>query len=145
MKLRTLFPTMLLLMMTAMLAFTGCKTVAGPPPPLAPGYANTADQVMGETLAAANGFYHAIQCETQTMAWDLKSKSCVPDTKVTSPMTLGPTEAQSFNAFAISLNTANAVYLSYHAGQATQAQAQAAIDTVQAQQNALQNSIQAVK
>lgn len=128
------------------LMLAGCAKTTGTTPPLAPGYQNSADQIMGQDLAAANGFYHTIQCETQGLNWSVTTKTCVSDSKVITPMILSATEKQAFNALATSLNVANPVYLSYHAGTATQAQAQAAIDQVKAQQNALQNMIpQAVK
>ncbi len=135
----------ILLSLSLLLCAVGCAPTTTTPP-LAPGYANQTDQVMGETLAAANGFYHSIQCQTQAKAWDATAKTCAASPQVTSAMTLTPTEKTAFNSFAVALNTANAVYLNFHAGTATQAQAQTAINTVQTQQSAIEAQItQAVK
>lgn len=90
------------------------------PVTVAPGYLNAADQQMGEILSGAHAFYQSIQQQTQA-----------------GTLTLGPTIKQDFNAFGVSLNAAQSVYLAYHAGSATQAQAQAAVTEVQTQQAAL--------
>jgi hypothetical protein len=125
---------------------SGCGKNVVTPVPLAPGYTNNADQIMGDTLAAANGFYHTIQCETKSMNWSLATKTCVPDPRVTTPMVLTDSEKQAFDAFAASLNVANPTYTGFHAGTYTQVQAQAAIDQVKSQQNSIQSMIpQAVK
>ena len=115
----------------------GCATATSPTPPLAPGYFNTADETMGKVLSGARAFYRTIQCETQTMNWAKATDSCVADPTITSPMVLTPTEKTAFNTFQISLNVGNQVYLAYHAGTATQAAAQAAVNTVKTQQEAL--------
>ena len=100
----------------------GCGTKANPTTPaqLAPGYNNTADQQMGEILSGARAFYTSIQQQSQA-----------------GTLTLTPTVKQSFNAFGVSLNAAEIVYLGYHNGANTQAQAQAAVNQVQSQQAAL--------
>lgn len=90
------------------------------PAQLAPGYQNQADQQMGEILAGAHAFYTSIQQQSQA-----------------GTLTLDPTTKAAFNAFGVSLNAAQTVYLAYHNGQATQAQAQTAVNQVQAQQAAL--------
>ncbi len=87
---------------------------------LAPGYSNAADQQMGEILSGAHAFYQSIQQQSQAGTLVLS-----PDTKA------------KFNDFAISLNAAQQVYLAYHAGTATQAQAQASVNVVQSKQSAL--------
>ena len=110
-----------LLILTALcLALTGCPATTTNPATLAPGYANTADQQMGEILAGAHSFYTTIQQESAT-----------------GQMTLSATEKQAFNAFGVSLNAAQTVYLAYHNGTATQAAAQSAVNQVQQQQAAL--------
>jgi len=98
-----------------------CNT-ANPPNPvtLAPGYNNAADQQMGEVLSGARAFYSSIQQQS-----------------VAGTLVLTPTVKQSFNDFGVTLNAAESIYLSYHAGNATQAQAQTLVNTVQQQQAAL--------
>jgi hypothetical protein len=100
----------------------GCKPSANPPtaPQLAPGYNNAADQQMGEILSGAHAFYTSIQQQAQA-----------------GTLTLQPSVKAAFNAFGVSLNAAQTVYLSYHQGTATQSQAQTAVDKVQSEQAAL--------
>lgn len=95
-----------------------------PPAALAPGYQNSADQVMGQTLVGAHQFYATIQ---QDVAIGKYKPS--------------PSEKTALNNFATALNAAQTVYISYHAGAATQAQAQAAVNSVTAQQTALQSAL----
>ena len=52
-------------------------------------------------------------------------------------MILSATEKTAFNDFGAAINAAEQIYLGYHAGTATQAAAQTAVNTVQAQQAAL--------
>jgi len=100
----------------------GCTTATAPTPPLAPGYTSQADQTMGEILAGAHSFYTSIQQQSAA-----------------GTMTLSATEKQAFNVFAVSLNTAQTVYLAYHANPtaANLAAAQTAVNQVQQQQAAL--------
>jgi hypothetical protein len=104
----------------------GCKpaSTTTTPQTLAPGYANSADQAMGETLVAAHAFYTTIQ-------GDVTSGKYTPSA----------TEKTSLNNFATALNSAQIIYIAYHAGQSTQAQAQAAVNAVTAQQASLQSSL----
>ena len=102
------------------IAPTGCKPTTTTPAVLAPGYLSQADQQMGEILSGAHAFYASIQQQTQA-----------------GTLTLDATTKQAFNAFGASLNAAQTVYLAYHNGTATQAQAQAAVNTVQSKQAAL--------
>jgi hypothetical protein len=99
----------------------GCKT-SNPTTPaqLAPGYNNAADQQMGEILAGAHAFYTSIQQQVEA-----------------NQMGMTPELKAQFNTFGVNLNAAQNVYLAYHAGTATQAQAQTAVNTVQSQQAAL--------
>lgn len=101
---------------------TGCAkpNTTTPPAALAPGYQNPADQQMGEILAGAHAFYNSIAQQSAA-----------------GTLTLTPSVKTAFNAFGVTLNSAQTVYLSYHAGAATQAQAQAAVNAVQQQQAAL--------
>lgn len=91
-------------------------------PPLAPGYLTPADQQMGEILAGAHSFYTTIQQESAS-----------------GQMTLSPTEKTAFNAFGVSLNAAQTIYLAYHTSPtpANLSAAQAAVNQVQQQQAAL--------
>jgi hypothetical protein len=100
----------------------GCGQHANPTPPAqtAPGYNNQADQQMGEILSGAHAFYTSIQQQSQA-----------------GTLTLQPAVKAAFNQFGISLNAAQTVYLAYHQGTATQAQAQTAVDKVQSEQAAL--------
>lgn len=98
----------------------GCTPKTTTPAQLAPGYNNQADQQMGEILSGAHAFYSRVQQDSASGA-----------------MVLTATEKQAFNAFGATLNGAQAVYLAYHNGTATQAQAQAAVSQVQTQQAAL--------
>lgn len=110
-----------LILLTALcLPMAACTPTATNTATLAPGYLNAADQQMGEILAGAHSFYTSIQ--TQSAAGVL---------------TLSPTEKTAFNDFGTALNTAQSIYLAYHSGTATQAQAQTAVNTVQSQQAAL--------
>lgn len=124
----------LLVLPLAML--TACKTTSVTPP-LAPGYTSAADQQMGEILAGARSFYSTIQCETQGLNWSQSTSTCVSDPNITAPMVLSVTAKAAFNDFGVGINSAEQVYLAYHAGTATQAQAQAAITAVQQKQTAL--------
>lgn len=104
----------------------GCvkATSTTPAAALAPGYQNQADQTMGQALVAAHAFYVTIQ-------QDVASGKYTPS----------PAEKTTLNNFATVLNSAQIVYISYHAGTATQAQAQASVNAVQAQQTAVQATL----
>ncbi len=105
---------------------TGCvkPNTTQTPQTLAPGYQNQADQVMGQTLVGAHAFYAQIQ-------QDVANGKYTPS----------PTEKTALNNFATTLNAAQMVYIGYHSGLNTQAQAQAAVNSVVTQQNALQASL----
>ena len=76
---------------------------------------------MGEILSGARAFYVSIQQQaaagTLILDCDSRSRPSTPS--------------------AMSLNAAESIYLAYHDGQATQAAAQTAVNTVQSQQAAL--------
>jgi len=118
-------------------ALLGCPSATSPTPPLAPGFSSQADQTMNQILVGARAFYNTIQCETQAKNWAAATNQCVSDPNITTPMVLSATEKTAINDFGVSLNAANAVYKAYHAGTATQDQAQVAVNTVQAKQAAL--------
>jgi hypothetical protein len=102
------------------LMLTACTPSSTQPQALAPGYSNSADQQMGEILAGAHSFYSSIQQQSAS-----------------GQLTLTAAQKTAFNDFGVSLNAAQSVYLAYHAGTATQAAAQAAVNTVQTKQAAL--------
>ena len=74
----------------------------------------------GEILSGARAFYISIQQQSAA-----------------GTLTLDATTKTAFNDFGVALNSAEAVYLAYHNGTATQAAAQTAVNTVQSQQAAL--------
>ena len=114
----------ILILLSLCLTLTACpgSNPSNPPTPaqLSPGYQNQADQQMGEILSGARAFYVSIQQQSAA-----------------GTLTLDATTKLAFNSFGTALNSAEAVYLAYHQGQATQAAAQAAVNTVQSQQAAL--------
>lgn len=105
---------------------TGCHAANSntPPAALAPGFSSQADQTMDQVLVGAKKFYTDIQAQV-----------------VAGTYTPSATEKTSLNTFASALNTAQVVYIAFHGGTATQAQAQAAVDSVTTQQTSLQNTI----
>jgi hypothetical protein len=108
-------------------SLSGCtpkSTSTTPPAALAPGFSSQADQTMDQVLVGGKQFYTDIQAKVVAGTY-------VP----------AASEKAALNTFASALNTAQVVYIAFHAGTATQAQAQAAVDTVTAQQTALQNTI----
>ena len=120
----------------------GCRTVNAPTPPLAPvapGYITSADQTMGETLAAAHTFYNSISCRTQGKDYSVSTDSCIIVDPKKTPLVLSNAEKTAFTALMISLDTAQPVYLGYHHGTATEAQAQTAVSDVRAKQAAVQS------
>lgn len=110
----------------ALLGLPGCKTATTTTAPqtLAPGYLNSADEVMGETLVGAHAFYVTIQ-------QDVANGKYAPSAA----------EKTALDNFATALNAAQVLYISYHAGVATQAQAQNAVNSVTIQQTALQSTL----
>ena len=104
------------------LALPGCKTATSTTPAqaLAPGYLNPADQTLGETLAALNGFaqQEKLNYATETPA-------------------IQATEKAPLNVFITSVDLANAAYTAYHKGTQTQAQAANAINNAQTAQTTL--------
>lgn len=116
---RILSPALLFLALAMALTSSGCKTSATAPP-LAPGYNNPADQQMGSILAGARALYEKIRTDSASGA-----------------TTLSQAEKDAFNRLGVSINLAEQIYLAYHAGTATQAQAQAAVNTVQQNQAAV--------
>lgn len=115
----------LLLFVLCWVAFpSGCKTTVTQP--LAPGYQNSTDQSMGETLAAAHAFYQTLADDAQAGKWTPK-----------------PAEKTALNALADSLNVAQPLYLAYHQGNpsVSAAQVQSAVADVVNKQAAVQSQI----
>jgi hypothetical protein len=79
---------------------------------------------MDQVLVGAKSFYVSIQKQVTAGTY-----------------TPSASEKTALNTFASALNTAESVYLAYHNGTATQAQAQTAVDSVSAQQTTLQATI----
>lgn len=100
----------------------GCRTAAAPTPALAPGYVNQADQTMGQTLAAARAFYVHINGDVKAGKYKVSEGA----------------EKDALTSLFIALSTADPVYVQFHTGAATQAQAQAVVDKVTAAQTSLQ-------
>lgn len=119
--------------LTALLMYSlaGCKTsstaVNPPTAPaaVAPGYTSPADQKMGEILESARNFFLTLQQE-----------------KAAGTFVPSATEQAALNAFAATLNTALSQYTAFHQGTATQAQAQAAVDSLKTAQQQLTNQLQ---
>jgi pectin methylesterase-like acyl-CoA thioesterase len=121
----------LALCLASCLTLTGCPsatTTTTPSAALAPGYANSTDQQLGETLAAANGFYNKL-------AADQKAGTFKPTSK----------EVTALNVLQSALSVADPVYLDYHNGRQTLQAAQEAVDRVQAAQTNVQTMIGATK
>lgn len=110
------------------LALAGCTPINSPTPPLAPGYSNQADQVMGQTLAGAHAFYQKIQQDSAAGS-----------------VVLSGQEKTALNDLGVSINVAQAAYLAFHNGTGTQASAQAAVDQVSAKQTIAQALIPGAK
>ena len=114
----------LALCLVLLLPLAGCPTATAPTPPTAPGFSSQADQTMDQVLVGAKSFYVSIQKQVTAGTY-----------------TPSASEKTALNTFASALNTAESVYLDYHNGTATQAQAQTAVDSVSAQQTTLQATI----
>lgn len=110
----------------------GCKTNTVTAP-LAPGYQNSADQKIGQTLAGANWFYTSVQCSTLGQGFSQTTHACDPTVAV-QKYTPAAAEKTALNELSLAINTANAIYLQYHNGQATLQQAQDAVNNVSAKQ-----------
>jgi hypothetical protein len=98
----------------------GCATVKAPTPPLAPGYTSPADQTLGQSLAAVNGFVHQ-----EILNYDAK------------PAAQQASEKTYLNSLIDATSLANTAYVAFHGGSGTLAQAQAALTTAQNAQTAL--------
>jgi hypothetical protein len=104
---------------SCLLAFCliGCKASSAPAVPPAPGYLNSADQTLGESLAAVNAFANQ---EKVNYAAESPSQQAI--------------EKPYLNGLITATNLANASYQAYHAGSQTLAQAQSALAAAQAAQ-----------
>jgi hypothetical protein len=111
------------------LPLLGCPAAntTTPATALAPGFSSQADQTMDQVLVGAHTFYTTVQ-------QDIASGKYTPSAS----------EKVALNTFATALNTAQTIYINFHNGTATQAQAQTAVNNLQTQQTALQSTITAV-
>lgn len=98
----------------------GCATATAPPVPLAPGYSSPADQTLGQSLAAVNGFVNQ-----EKINYAAK------------PPATQAAEKAYLNSLIDATNIANVAYVAFHAGTQTLAQAQAALTTAQNSQAVL--------
>jgi hypothetical protein len=106
------------LVLAACLCLVGCVTANSPTPPTAPlipGAANQFDQDTYRALATAHAF--ALQAQQNAVQNPISS-----------------TQKTILNQFITDLNAADLLYSAYHALQATQAQMQAALNTVKTDQ-----------
>lgn len=105
-----------------LLALCGCGAVNSTTPPaaLAPSYSSTADQSIGEGLAAVNAFV-------------LQEKTNYAQATAT----VQAAEKTSLNALITATDLANAAYTSFHAGTGTLPAAQTALTSAQNAQAAL--------
>ncbi len=103
----------------------GCKTVTAPTAPqtLAPGYINGQDQTMGKVLAGVHAYIAKMQAQISDNTF-----------------TPSATDKQALNALIATADAAYQTYNSYHAGAATEAAAQTAVNTAYAQQQAVSAS-----
>lgn len=101
----------------------GCPsaTTTTPPAALAPGYSNSADQQLGQDLAAVVGFTDQEKINYAQLS-----------------ATQQDAEKSYLNTLINSVNAANAAYNAYHQGVQTLAQAQLALATAQNAKNAVQ-------
>jgi hypothetical protein len=98
---------------------SGCKTVTVPPGPVAPGYSNSTDQQVGQSLSALRA---SVYQATQDYA------------KLTPAQQSA--EKAALNSFVTAVNLADSTYTAFHAGQATLAQSQTALADATASQTA---------
>lgn len=99
-------------LLVAIMPITGCVTASSTTPPaaLAPGYLNSVDQTLGQSLAA----FHAFALKATA---DYTSLTPAQQALEKAPL----------NAFVLAVNTADTLYLAYHQGTATQQQVQTAV------------------
>lgn len=108
----------------------GCGSVNSTTPPtaLAPGYTSQADQTFGQSLAAARAL--ANQAVT-----DFGTLTPAQQAQIKNPL----------NGFVAAVNAADAVYTAFHSGQATQAQVQATVNSVNTSQATYTTAASGVK
>lgn len=112
--------------LTVAACLTGCgavKTVALPAT-LAPGYSNSADQELGQSLAGVTGFRDQEVKNYATLAPALQAK-----------------EKTYLNTLIDAVNVANTAYVAYHAGFQTLAQAQDAYNKAQVAQSSFTTNV----
>lgn len=114
------------LLFCLLLPLAGCPstTQTTPPAAIAPGYTSTFDQTAGQTLAAAHALVKKAVADYPTLTMGQQAK-----------------EKPVLNAFVLAVNTADAIYLQFHSGAATQAQVQTQLDAVAAAQTNYTNQV----
>lgn len=112
----------LILLPLLILPLAGCPAASSTTPSaaLAPGYLNSADQILGESLAAVNAF---VNQEKINYAAETPAQQA--------------TEKPYLNGLITATDLANGAYLAYHQGSQTLPQAQAAFASAQQAQTAL--------
>lgn len=112
----------ILLALALCLPMTGCGAAKSTTPPaaLAPGYTSTADQTLGESLAAVNAF----------VKQEIINYAALPAAQQA-------TEKTALNSLVSATNLANTAYVAFHAGTQTLAAAQSALTSAQNAQAAL--------
>ena len=120
----------LILLATLALPLTGCPNTTAPTPPLAPGYSSPADQALGQSLAAVNGFRKSEEGNYNCDAAAAAAKTCLTPAQQA-------VEKPYLNQFINAVNLANQAYTAFHAGTQTLAQAQAAEQAAESAQTTL--------
>lgn len=108
----------------------GCPSATAPTPPVAPGYLNSDDQILGQSLAAVNGFRKSEEGNYNCDSVAAAAKTCLTDAQKAA-------EKTSLNNFIQVVNIANQAYTAYHAGTQTLVQAQTAEKAAEASQTTL--------
>ncbi|HEY3620738.1 MAG TPA: hypothetical protein VGK96_28375 [Candidatus Sulfotelmatobacter sp.] len=106
-----------ILLAGALLAPLGCKTASAPAAPPAPGYLNAQDQIIGQALASLDTFVRQATADYATLTPAQQAS-----------------EKSALNNMVTAVNIANSLYLAYHNGTSTEAQAQTALVTAQSAQ-----------
>ena len=108
----------------------GCPTATAPTPPLAPGYSSQADQILGQSLAAVNGFRKSEEGNYNCDAAAVAAQTCLSPTQKAA-------EKDFLNKLIDAVNLANQAYTAFHSGTQTLAQAQTAEQAAESAQTAL--------
>lgn len=121
-RLSLVFPLLLAL------TFTGCLRTVQAPTPLIPGAISQFDANAYKTLVAAHAY-------AESLSEQAKQGTYKPS----------PEEKLLVNQFILDLNAADTMYEAYHAGSTTEAQMQAALNVVSADQAKVTTAVGGVK